>query len=217
MVKVKIYKVDQITYESVVRERLATQPYTSEGGFGFDVIDDDNDKLVVQFIEKQIRNQEIETPDGDISMIESVSYIKVKFCIRFNTKYALYVIDPPRSMKYPFEMIRTLFDLKSNLQPLEFDLKALLQVYKDKYDLVVKSMSLSNIQYDAHILAKSKIASTKNLHPFFLANYSKTPAIIDIVHMIINGIDTEVSRTGRFRVHEANLQTFISMLEHSFQ
>lgn len=216
MAKIKLYKVDRITDEKVIRDRLHQQRYTNEEGFGFDIIDDDED-LLVQFIERQITKQEIEAPDGSLSIVESVSYIKVKFCIRFDTKYALCVIDPPRSMKYPFEMIRTLFDLKSNLQPVEFDLKSLLQVFEAKYDLVVKSMSLSNIQFDAHTLAKSKIASTKDLHPFYIKNYSDTPAVIDTIQMVADGIDVELSRTGRFRVRDASLVSLMLMIEHSFQ
>ena len=96
-------------------------------------------------------------------------------------------------------------------------LKKLLDVFDAKYDNVIKSMSLSNIQCDPNTVAKTKIASSKDLNPFYLENYSETPAVIDTVHMVANGIDTELSRTGRFRVHEANLQTFMLMLDHSFQ
>ncbi|EJH2587902.1 hypothetical protein NDL33_000604 [Vibrio parahaemolyticus] len=216
MAKIKLYRIDRITDEKVIRDRLHQQRYTNEEGFGFDVIDDDDD-LLVHFIERQIIRQEIETPDGSLNVVESVSYIKVKFCIRIDTKYAVCVIDPPRRMKYPFEMLRTLFDLESNLQPVEFDLKSLLQVFEGKYDLVIKSMTLSNIQCDAHTLAKSKIASTKNLHPYYIKNYSGTPAVIDTIQMVVDGIDLELSRTGRFRVQEANLESLMLMIEHSFQ
>ena len=75
-------------------------------------------------------------------------------------------------------------------------------------------MSLSNIQCDPNTVAKTKIASSKDLTPFYLENYSETPAVIDIVHTVVNGIDTELSRTGRFRIHETNLQTFMQMLDY---
>lgn len=78
-------------------------------------------------------------------------------------------------------------------------------------------MSLSNIQCDPNTVAKTKITSSKDLNPFYLEHYSETPAVIDTVHMLVSGIDTELSRTGRFRVHDANLQTFMLMLDHSFQ
>ncbi|HAS6109685.1 TPA: hypothetical protein RQJ88_001059 [Vibrio vulnificus] len=216
MVKVKLYKVDHIPIEKVVRTNLAHRRYADDTGFGFEVIGDD-EELVIQFTERQILKQEIETLDGSVSVIESVSYIKVKFGIRFGTKYAVYVIDPPRSMKYPFEIIRTLFGSDCNLQPAEFDLKAVLQVFDKSYNHVIKSISLSNIYYDANTLAKTKIVSTKDLHPFYLNNYSDTKAIIDIIHMKVDGIDVELSRTGRFRLHEAKLSKFMLMLERSFQ
>ncbi|CDT33563.1 hypothetical protein [Vibrio crassostreae] len=216
MIKVKLYNADMPVSVTDIHERLLQNRYCDEKGFGFDIIRNDED-LIVQFIERVISKQEFELPDGGVSEIETVSYIKVKFGIRFDTKHALYVINPPRSMKYPFEMIRTLFGSGSGLKPVELDLKKLLDVFDAKYDHVIKSMSLSNIQCDPNTVAKTKIASSKDLNQFYLENYSETPAIIDTVHMIVNGIDAELSRTGRFRVSDANLPTLMLMLEHSFQ
>lgn len=216
MIKVKLYKVDNEISESIIRERLQQQQYCDDKGFGFDIIDDD-EELIVQFIERTIRIQEFELPDGEISEIETVSYSKVKFGIRFDTKLALYAINPPRSMKFPFEMIHTVFGENSGLKPVEVDLKVLVETFGGKFDLVLKSMSLSNIHCDAFTLAKTKVASTKNMQPFYMDNFKNTSAVIDTVHMVVNGIDAELSRTGRFRVSDANLPTLMLMLEHSFQ
>ena len=217
MLKVKLYQAATYITKEQFYTRLEQNLYSDEQGFGFELLDDSEDNFLAQFIERTIRKQEFELPDGEVSEIETVSYIKVKFGIRFDTKHALYVINPPRSMKYPFEMIRTLFGSDSGLKPVELDLKKLLDVFSVKYDHIIKSMSLSNIQCDPHTVAKTKIASSKDLNPFYLEHYSETPAVIDTVHMVVNGIDTELSRTGRFRVHGANLQTFMLMIDHSFQ
>ncbi|EIF5160966.1 hypothetical protein LFW18_003578 [Vibrio cholerae] len=215
MIKVKLYCAGVSVSRGDIEERLLQKRYTDEKGFGFEIVKNDSD-FVAQFIERTIRKQEFELPDGDVSEIETVSYTKVKFGIRFDTKHALYVINPPRSMKYPFEMIRTLFGSDSGLKPVDLDLKKLLDVFDSKYDHVIKSMSLSNIQCDPNTVAKTKIISSKDLNPFYLEHYSETSAVIDTVHMLVNGIDTELSRTGRFRLHDANLQTFMLMLDHSF-
>lgn len=217
MLKVKLYQSGIHANKGDFYDRLSQNLYSDQEGFGFELLDDSDDNFIMQFIERVISKQEFELPDGEVSEIETVSYIKVKFGVRFGTKHALYVINPPRSMKYPFEMIRTLFGTSSGLKPVDLDLKKLLDVFDAKYDNVIKSMSLSNIQCDPNTVAKTKIASSKDLNPFYLENYSETPAVIDTVHMVVNGIDTELSRTGRFRVHEANLQTFMLMLDHSFQ
>lgn len=216
MIKVKLYKAELPVSREDIEKRILQKRYSDEKGFGFEVVKNNTD-FVAQFIERIIQKQEFELPDGEVSKIETVSYIKVKFGIRFGTKHALYVINPPRSMKYPFEMIRTLFGTDCGLKPVELDLKKLLDVFSAKYDHVIKSMSLSNIQCDPNTVAKTKIASSKDLNPFYLGHYSETPAVIDTIHMVVNGIDTELSRTGRFRVHEANLQTFMLMLDQSFQ
>lgn len=214
MLKVKFYRVDKATTKSVLIERLEKNQYCEEKGFGFDILRDDDD-FIVQFIERIIGKQEFELADGTISELETVSYIKVKFGIRFYSKYALYILNPPRSMKYPFEMIRTLFDVDCQLQPVEFELKKVLHLFDTKYDYVIKSMSLSNIQCDVNSVAKTKMVSTKDLHSFYIETYDNTPAVIDTVHMVVDGVDVELSRTGRFRVGEANLQSFMLMLEHS--
>lgn len=216
MPKVKLYNTDLPISREDIEERILQKRYSDEKGFGFEVLKNETD-FVAQFIERTIRKQEFELLDGEVSEIETVSYIKVKFGIRFDTKHALYVINPPRSMKYPFEMIRTLFGSENGLKPVDLNLKKLLDVFSVKYDLVIKSISLSNIQCDPHTVAKTKIASSKDLKPFYLEHYSETPAVIDTIHMVVNGIDTELSRTGRFRVHDSNLQTFMLMLDHSFQ
>ncbi|UAB71385.1 hypothetical protein INR79_05635 [Vibrio sp. SCSIO 43132] len=216
MIKVKLYKAENEISESIIRERLLQKQYSDEKGFGFDIIDDDKD-LLVQFIQRTIRKQEFELPDGEMSEIETVSYTKVKFGIRFKTKLALYAINPPRSMKLPFEMIHTVFGEDSGLKPVDIELKNLIEIFGSKFDLLLKSMSLSNIHCDAFTLAKTKVASTRDISPYYVDNFKKTSAVIDTVHMVVNGIDTELSRTGRFRVSEANLPSLILMLEHSFQ
>lgn len=214
MLKVKLYQSEVNANKGNFYHQLSQNLYSDEEGFGFELLDDSDDNFLMQFIERVIRKQKFELPDGEVSEIETVSYIKVKFGIRFDTKYALYVINPPRSMKYPFEMMRTLFGSSSGLKPVELDLKKLLDVFNSKHDHIIKSMSLSNIQCDPNTVAKTKIASSKDLTPFYLENYSETPAVIDIVHTVVNGIDTELSRTGRFRIHETNLQTFMQMLDY---
>lgn len=216
MIKVKLYSVNVPISRYDIEERLFQKRYTDEKGFGFDIVKNDSDFLA-QFIEKTIRKQEFELPDGEFSEIETVSYTKINFGIRFDTKFALYVINPPRSMKHPFEMIRTLFDFDSDLKPIELDLKILLNVFDSKYEHVIKSMSLSNIQCDPNTVAKTKIVSSKDLNPFYLEHYRETPAMIDTIHILVNGFDAELSRTGRFRVHNSNLQTLMLMLDHSLQ
>ncbi|MCF5719553.1 hypothetical protein ACK399_16005 [Aeromonas veronii] len=215
MIKVKLYSVDIPISRGDIEERLFQKRYSDEKGFGFEVIKNDSE-FVVQFIERTICKQEFELPDGEVSEIETVSYLKVTFGLRFDSKYALYVINPSRSMKYPFEMIRALFGYDSGLRPIELDVKKLLDSFDSKYECVIKAMSLSNIQCDPNTVAKTMIASSKDLTSFYLEHYRETPAVIDTIHMRVNGVATEFSRTGRLRVHDSNLQALMLMLEHSY-
>jgi hypothetical protein len=215
MIKVKLYKIENEIIKSDIQERLLLKQYSDERGFGFDILNDDDNELTVQFIERIIRNQSFELPNGETSEIETVSYNKIKFVIRFNSTLALYALNPPRSMKYPFELIHTIFGEDSGLRPVEFNLKELLDIFDEKYNILVKSVSLSNIHYDAFTLAKTKIASTKNLLPYYIKTYKETSAIIDSIHMTVNDFSVEISRTGRFIVPDATLFEFMLMLEHS--
>lgn len=215
MVKVKLYKVANNVSENDFRKRLLKNLYCEEKGFGFDIISD-NEEFIIQFIERTVSAQNFELPSGETSEIETVSYVKVKFRINFQSNYALYVINPPRSMKYPFEMIRTLFDIDCKLQPVNLDLKKSLDYFQINYEPIVKSMSLSNIRCDANSLAKTKIVSTKDLYPFYFNTYGKTSAVVDSMHMVINDIGVELSRTGRFKIPEVKLDVFMGILENLY-
>ncbi len=214
MLKVKLYQTGNFLSKTTFYDCLRQNLYSDENGCGFELLDDSENNFVAQFIERTVRKQQFELPDGAISEIETVSYIKVKFGIRFDTKYALYIINPPKNVKYVFEMVKPLFGSNNGLKPIDLDLKKLLEMLHTKYECLIKSMSLSNIQCDANTVAKTKIISTKNLNLFYLKNYSNTSAVIDTVHMLIDDIDTELSRTGRFRIPEQKLQTFLYILDH---
>lgn len=216
MLKIKIYQLEAYTSKQVIYNNLRSNLYSDKIGYGFELVDDSEDNFILQFVERIVNKIEIESVDGEVSEIESVSYIKIKFGIRFDTKNALYVINPPRNMKYPFEMIRLLFGSTGKLKPVELNLKDLLMVFDTKYEILIKSMSLSNIQCDPSTIAKTKVVSTNNLHKFYMENYSETSAVVDVVHLIVNGINIELSRTGRFRVPEIDIQKFMLMLDHSF-
>ncbi|WP_335903618.1 hypothetical protein [Shewanella algae] len=215
MLKVKLYQLKKPITRTLIYENFKSKKYTDELGFGFDIVEDSDNCLIFQFVERIVNLIKIESVDGDISEIESVSYMRVKFGIRLNSRNALYVINPPRSMKYPFEMIRSLFGQEYQLIPVELNLKSLLEIFSENYNCIVRSISLSNIQYDVNTVAKTKIASTKDLSEFYINNYSETPAILDTLLIIADGIETELSRTGRLRIHESNLFSFMLMLDHS--
>ncbi|EKB12185.1 hypothetical protein [Aeromonas veronii] len=215
MLKIKIYQIENKISKQIIYENLKSNLYSDEVGFGFELIDDNEHNFIVQFVERVINKIEVESVDGNISEIESVSYVRIKFGVRFDTKNALYIINPPRSMKYLFEMIRLLFGSTSKLKPLELDLKQVLKEFDVKFEVLIKSMSLSNIQCDPNTVAKTTVASTKDLHDFYLKEYSKTSAIIDAVNLLLNGVSIELSRTGRFRMPEAYIQRFLLMLDGS--
>lgn len=212
MIKVKLYKTDMPVSASYIKERVNNNLYDEQKGFGFHIIKDDGD-IEVMFTLRSVNKQYVEYASGEHSEIETVSYLNVKFCIMFDKGIAMYVLNPPLSMKIPYAMIHKIFGENSGLKPLEIDLKNLVIDFSRKFDLKIKSVSFSNIQLDAFTLAKTKIVSSQRVSDLHIGNYMNTSAILDAIHFTVNGIETELSRTGRFRVRENQLSTLLAMLE----
>lgn len=114
-------------------------------------------------------------------------------------------------MKVPYTMVQKLFGEDSGLRPVEFDLRKIVNGLSEGFDIKIKSMSLSNISVDPFTLAKTKIVSSKNLQEIYQNKYMNSSAVFDSVHFFVNGIETELSRTGRFRVRESASNTFIHL------
>lgn len=212
MIKLKIYKAEIDISRGELLERINNHRYDEDKGYGFEVVDA-SDVLEVRFSMRSISKQSIEYANGDHSEVEIATYLNVDFGIRPGKKIKLYAINPPLSMKVPYMMIQKIFGEDSGLKPVEFDLREVVNGLSKGFDLKIKSMSLSNIPVDPFTLAKTKIVSSKNLYEIYQANYMNSSAILDSLHFFINGIETEVSRTGRFRVRESQLPTLLSILE----
>lgn len=212
MIKVKIYKAEKYISPEFILNRLESNLYDEAKGYGFHIINND-DLLEIQFTLRSVNKQTVEYANGDQSDIEIATYLNVNFGIRFGKKIVLYAINPPVSMKYPYTMVHKLFGEDSGLKPLDLNLKDIICGLSELYDLKVKSISLSNIQLDAYTLSKTKIVSSKDVAGIYRDEYMDTPAVLDSAHFFVNGIEAELTRTGRFRVRQNQLATLLTMLE----
>ena len=70
MIKVKLYNADIPISRDDIEERLLQKRYTDEKGFGFEIVKNGSD-FVAQFIERTIRKQEFELPDGEVLLVET--------------------------------------------------------------------------------------------------------------------------------------------------
>lgn len=212
MIKVKIYKADKSLPLNEIIDKINDNLYSDDKGYGFHIIDN-GEVLEVKFTMRSISTQNIEYANGEHSEVEVASYLHVNFGIRHNKNIVLYAINPPLSMKIPYTMIHKLFGEDSGLKPIELDLRKVIDGLSNNFDLKIKSISLSNIPIDPYTLAKTKIVSSKSLSEIYRDNYMNSSALLDSAHFYVNGIETEISRTGRFRVREAQLPTLLSILE----
>lgn len=212
MIKVKIYRVEKDISRKEIMLKINDNLYNEDKGYGFHIVDD-GEVLEVRFTIRSISKQSLEYANGEHSEVEIATYLNVNFGIRQNKKIVLYAINPPLSMKVPYTMVQKIFGEDSGLKPVEFDLRNVINGLSKEFDLKIKSMSLSNIPIDTFTLAKTKIVSSKNLYSNYKDHYMKSSAILDSAHFFVNGIETEISRTGRFRVRESQLPTLLSILE----
>lgn len=212
MIKVKIYRVEKDISRKEIMLKINDNLYNEDKGYGFHIVDD-GEVLEVRFTIRSISKQSLEYANGEHSEVEIATYLNVNFGIRQNKKIVLYAINPPLSMKVPYTMVQKIFGEDSGLKPVEFDLRNVINGLSKEFDLKIKSMSLSNIPIDTFTLAKTKIVSSKNLYGNYKDHYMKSSAILDSAHFFVNGIETEISRTGRFRVRESQLPTLLSILE----
>lgn len=212
MIKIKMYKADNPLSYNEILEKLNENLYSDDKGYGFHILSN-GEILEIKFTMRTISKQNIEYASGEHTEIEVASYLNVNFGIRFNKEIILYAVNPPLSMKIPYTMVQKLFGENSGLKPVELDIKGVLDGLAQGYDLKIKALSISNIPIDAFTLAKTKIVGSKNINDIYKDNYMNSPAILDTAHFILNGIETEISRTGRFRVREDQLPTLLSILE----
>lgn len=212
MIKVKIYKADKSLSLNEIINKINDNLYSDDKGYGFHIIDN-GEVLEVRFTMRSISTQNIEYANGDLTELEVASYLHVNFGIRHNKSIVLYAINPPLSMKIPYTMVHKLFGEDSGLKPIDLDLRKVIDGLSSNFELKIKSISLSNIPIDAYTLAKTKIVSSKSLSEIYRENYMNSNALLDSVHFYVNGIETEMSRTGRFRVRESQLPTLLSILE----
>lgn len=212
MIKVKIYKAEKCLSLNEIINKINDNLYSDDKGYGFHIIEN-GEVLEVRFTMRSISTQDIEYANGEHTEVEVASYMHVNFGIRYNKSIVLYAINPPLSMKIPYTMVHKLFGEDSGLKPIDLDLRKVIDGLSSNFELKIKSISLSNIPIDAYTLAKTKIVSSKNLSDIYKESYMNSTALLDSVHFYVNGIETEMSRTGRFRVRESQLPTLLSILE----
>jgi hypothetical protein len=211
MIKVKIYKAEKDITKSELLHKVNDNLYDEDKGYGFQIINN-SEVLELRFTMRSISKQSLEYANGEHSEVEIATYLNVDFGVRQGKKIILYATNPPLSMKMPYTMVQKLFGEDSGLRPVEFDLRKVVNGLSEGFDLKIKSMSLSNISVDPFTLAKTKIVSSKNLQEIYQNKYMNSSAVFDSVHFFVNGIETELSRTGRFRVRESQLPTLLSSI-----
>lgn len=203
--KLKFFSTDIYINKNDVVNKINARPYNDQDGFGFVMQDDFFDGCKVQYIEKNTLERQIETPLGEMSLIQEVSYYKFQFLVRYNSLNSLVFINPPRNMKYASDIVRSVLPAGVHVTSLNINLKEKIEKLKHDFQAELKCATLSNIFYDNHTQAKTKLSSTGDLYDFYCENFKKTIAKVDIIIFDVNGKLYELSDLGRLSVQGDSL------------
>nr|DAQ83328.1 MAG TPA: hypothetical protein [Caudoviricetes sp.] len=203
--KVKLFSTDEYIKKNEVINKINSRPYNDEDGFGFVVQDNALDGCKVQYIEKNTLERQIETPLGDVSIIQEVTYYKFQFVLRYDSLNSLVFINPPRNMKYASDIVRSIMPENVHVTSLNVDLKEKIEELKHKFQAKLKCATLSNIFYDNNTQAKTKLSSTGDLYDFYSENFKRTIAKVDVIVFDINGRVFELSDSGRINTQGDSL------------
>ncbi|ELY4575630.1 hypothetical protein SMZ97_003265 [Cronobacter turicensis] len=212
MIKIKVFHTNELILRDLVLSKVYSRSYNDVDGFGFIIQDALSDYCKVQYIEKNTIERQIETPLGDMSIIQEVTYYKFIFVLRFDSKNSIIFINPPRNMKYASDIVRGLIPEDCQVSQLKVDLKSKIEYIKHVHKGALKSAILSNILYDTQTQAKTKLNSTGDLYDFYAKNFMNTIAKVESALFDIHGEFYELTESGRITFQGDNIENVFKLL-----
>lgn len=212
MIKVKVFQTDECLLRDVAVSKVNSKSYNDDDGFGFIIQDDLSGHCKIQYVEKNTIERQIETPLGDFSIIQEVTYYKFLFILRYNSNNSIIFINPPRNMKYASDIVRSLIPENCHVSQLKLELKNTIENIKHIRNGKLKSATLSNILYDTQTQAKTKLNSTGDLYDFYSENFKETIAKVDSVLFDINGELYELTESGRVTFQGDDIESIFGIL-----
>ncbi|ELY3598841.1 hypothetical protein ACVUJJ_002157 [Cronobacter turicensis] len=212
MIKVKVFHTNEHILRDLALSKVYSRSYNDVDGFGFIIQDTLSDYCKIQYIEKNTIERQIETPLGDMSIIQEVTYYKFIFVLRFDSKKSIIFLNPPRNMKYASDIVRSLIPEDYHVSQLKVDLKSKIEYIKHVRKGALKSATLSNILYDTQTQAKTKLNSTGDLYDFYAKNFMNTIAKVESALFDIHGEFYELTESGRITFQGDNIENVFELL-----
>jgi hypothetical protein len=211
MIKVKVFHTDEHLLRDLALSKVDSKSYNDNDGFGFAIQDDFSHYCKVQYVEKNTIERQIETPLGDVSTIQEVTYYKFFFILRYDSNNSIIFLNPPRNMKYASDIVRSLIPEDCHVSQLKLDLKNTIENIKHIRKGKLKSATLSNILYDTQTYAKTKLNSTDDLYDFYSENFMKTIAKVDSAIFDIDGKLYELTESGRVNFQGDDIESVFDL------
>lgn len=143
-------------------------PFSSNRGFGFDIINLEDKNLEAIFIANRIITEKVIDPDGKVQFVQQTKTDIFNFSIinREDGNHYIWIESPPRSLKLFFEKIEFVVGKSFYISNLNINLNSVYNyLMSNDYinSVVVKELMATNIKLGNGTYADIKLKSLNNV------------------------------------------------------
>lgn len=212
MTRIKLFILDKKISKSEILQCMSRWNSNNESEL-FE-ISSDNENILMEYKERIVKTEEYEFLDGTVQTIDSVGYFKFQVGFSFVGKGVAYIVNPPREMRYTYELLKSILSDYVKVVPATFDLNVFL---REKIDLMkVLGVTISNIQYSNDILAKTTLLSKNDLVEYYYNWIQKYPHSVDAIKLSFDGKIFDINRLGGLKVKDNDLNKLIAIIYSNF-
>lgn len=205
MVKAKwLYFEIPTSLKELSKLMLANQ-YSEESGFGFLLSNSTENSLSGRYIERVIQSSVIESPFGELSQIETVSYYICRFNWTSGSKL-LCLIDPPRSLRKFTNCLHDMLGLGLVIaEPSVSPDQWLNEIEKHASSVIVNHISSFGIHTPSDSLARIAVTGHRDVRNDFYELIGSMQHKVDCIKFVINyknGVNAhgELTKTGACKI-----------------
>ncbi len=212
MTRIKLFILDKKISNGEIHQCMSR--WNSNNESEIVEINSDSESILIEYKERIVKTEEYEFLDGTIQTIDSVGYFKFQVGFSFVGKGVAYIVNPPREMRYTYELLKSILSDYAKVVPATFDLNAFLS---KKIDLMkVLGVTISNIQYSNDILAKTTLLSKNDLVEYYDNWIQKHPHCVDAIKLCVGGKVFDINRLGGLKVKDNDLNKLIDLIYSNF-
>lgn len=215
----KLYTLNSPISADALIELILKNQFTSENGFGFELISHDRNEVSFEFVE-QICYSVTELND-EFQSVSAKKYTEIRqtFLLTQNGSFVL-AINPSEKMKYIYELTSSSLFHDYGLIPYNIDLSIFISKLRDILPIECTRITLNNIQRfcdngrPTPYIEKITMESNQDIYPAYLKRYSNVAHKMDAISFKCNYGSVSMSRTGRFKAKKTLLNTIFIAIKN---